>query len=261
LIGESIAMPDASAHGKVLLVTGGSRGIGAATARLAGARGYRVAVNFRQDAAAAEAVVRDIEAGGGEAAAFQADTAVEAEIVGLFDAVDRRFGRLTHFVNNAGIVGRGGKLADADAESIRAVLDTNLFGAILAAREAVRRMSTARGGQGGAIVNLSSRASEIGAPGEFVWYAASKGGVDSFTIGLAREVAAEGIRVNAVAPGLIDTEMQAQGGDPKRLERLMPTIPMGRAGTPDETAEAILWLLSDAASYVTGSILKVGGGR
>jgi NAD(P)-dependent dehydrogenase (short-subunit alcohol dehydrogenase family) len=245
----------------ILLVTGGSRGIGAATARLAGRRGYRVAISFRSDEAAAAAVVRDIEAAGGEAVAFRADTGLENDILALFEAVDRRFGRITHLVNNAGVAGRASRLADADAATIRAVIDVNLVGAMLVAREAVRRMSTARGGEGGAIVNISSRAAGLGAAGEFVWYAASKGGIESFTTGLAREVATEGIRVNAVAPGLIDTEMQLQGGDPQRLARLLPGVPMQRAGTADETAEAILWLLSDAASYVTGTVLHVSGGR
>ncbi len=245
----------------ILLVTGGSRGIGAATARLAGGRGYRVAISFRSDEEAAAAVVRGIEAAGGEAAAFRADTSAEPDILALFEAVDARFGRLTHLVNNAGVAGRASRLADADAGTIRAVVEVNLVGAMLVAREAVRRMSTARGGQGGAIVNISSRAAGLGAGGEFVWYAASKGGIESFTTGLAHEVATEGIRVNAVAPGLIDTEMQLQGGDPQRLARLLPGVPMQRAGTAEETAEAILWLLSDAASYVTGTVLHVSGGR
>lgn len=246
---------------RILLVTGGSRGIGAASARAAARAGYKVAINYVNDAKAADALAKEIQKAGGAAVPIKADVAREDEIVRLFETVDRELGRLTHLVNNAGIVSRASKFADVDAETIRRVVDVNVTGAMLVAREAVRRMSTARGGKGGAIVNLSSVAATLGAPGEFVWYAASKGAIDSFTVGLSREVAKEGIRVNAVAPGLIDTDIHAAGGQPDRIARMGPTIPLGRAGTAEETAAAILWLLSEEASYVTGTIVRVSGGR
>ena len=244
-----------------LLITGGSRGIGAATAKLAAARGWRVCFSYAQDARAAAEVVRAIEAAGGKALAVRADVRREQEIVGLFDAAERAFGPVAGLVNNAGITGRIGPLPEAAPEMIREVVDTNVTGAILCAREAVKRMSIARGGQGGAIVNLSSGAATLGSPGEYVHYAASKGAIDTFTLGLAREVAREGIRVNAVAPGLVVTDIHAAGGEPGRPERLAPTIPMGRPGAAEEIAEPILFLLSPAASYITGAVLRVAGGR
>jgi NAD(P)-dependent dehydrogenase (short-subunit alcohol dehydrogenase family) len=244
-----------------LIVTGASRGIGAAIARLAGTRGWVVAVNFSTGEAEAQRVVGDIVASGGRAVAIHADIAREDDIVRLFETAERELGAIKGLVNNAAITGGLARVEDVSAAAIQKTLAVNVAGAMLCAREAVRRMSTRRGGTGGAIVNISSRAAHTGSAGEWVHYAASKGAIDSFTIGLAREVATEGIRVNAVAPGLVDTELHAANGDPGRLQRLMPTIPMGRAGTPDEIAEAVLWLLSPASSYVTGAILEVGGGR
>lgn len=245
---------------KILLITGGSRGIGAATARLAARQGYDVAVNYVGNEKAAHEVVADIEKNNARGIAIQGDMASETDIRRMFEAVDK-FGKLTHLVNNAGIVGKGGRFADADAGMMRQVIDLNVTGAILVAQEAVRRMSTKHGGKGGAIVNLGSMASTLGAPGEYVWYAASKGAMDSFTIGLSREVAAEGIRVNSVAPGLIDTEIHASGGEPGRIGRLRSMIPMGREGSAQEVAEAILYLLSEQASYVVGTNVRISGGR
>lgn len=245
---------------KVVLITGGSRGIGAATARLAARQGYDVAINYLDNEKAANEVVADVESSNARAIAIQGDMARDADIRRMFEAVDR-FGRLTHLVNNAGIVGRNGRLADADPEMMRRVIDVNVTGALLVAREAVRRISAKSGGKGGAIVNLGSIASTLGAPGEYVWYAASKGAIDALTIGLAREVAAEGIRVNAVAPGLIDTDIHAAGGQPDRIARLRALIPAGREGKAEEVAQAILYLLSDQASYVMGTTLRVSGGR
>ncbi len=246
---------------KVLLITGGSRGIGAATARAAAKDGYHVAVNYLRDEKAANQLIDEIRGAGGKAVAIQGDVARELDIKGLFAAVDRELGQLTHLVNNAGIVGRAARLVDADPSMIREVIDLNVTGAILVAREALRRMAPSAGGQGGAIVNLSSMAATLGSPGEYTWYAASKGAIDSLTVGLAREAAKDGIRVNAVAPGLIDTDIHASGGQPDRIARLGASVPLGRAGTAEETANAILWLLSDAASYVTGTIIRVSGGR
>lgn len=249
-----------SAHG-TLVVTGASRGIGAAVARLGAKHGYAVAVNFSTGGREAERIVADIRAGGGRALAVHADISREEAIVNLFQTAERELGPIQGLVNNAGITAGFARVEDVSAEAIEKVLAVNVTGAILCAREAVRRMSTHRGGAGGAIVNISSRAAHTGAAGEWVHYAASKGAVDSFTIGLAREVANEGIRVNAVAPGLTDTGLHATSGEPGRLERLRGTIPMARAGMPQEIAAAVLWLLSPAASYVTGAVLAVGGGR
>lgn len=243
-----------------LIITGASRGIGAAVARLA-ARQYSVVVNYARDEAAASEVVRQLIAAGGRAVAVQADVSVEKDVERLFAEAEKQLGPVRALVNNAGITG---SLSWADAirsEMLARVFAVNVTGTILCSREAVRRMSTGNGGSGGAIVNVSSRASEIGGAGEWVHYAASKGAVDTFTIGLAREVAAEGIRVNAVSPGLISTELHAAAGAPDRLERMAPTIPMKRAGTAEEVAEGIMWLLSPAASYVTGVILPISGGR
>lgn len=244
-----------------LIVTGASRGIGAATAQLAGARGYAVAVNFSTAEAEAKKVENEIIRNGGRALVIRADVSREKEIVELFQTAERELGPITALVNNAGITGGFARVEDVTAEQIEKTFAVNVAGAILCAREAVRRMSTRRGGKGGAIVNISSLATRTGAAGEWVHYAASKGAIDSFTLGLAREVASEGIRVNAVSPGLAETDIHAANGEPGRLQRLMPTIPMKRAGQPHEIAEGVLWLLSPAASYVTGSILEIGGGR
>lgn len=245
----------------ILLVTGGSRGIGAAIARLAAARGYAVCLSYRSNAAAADAVVADIERAGGEAIAVAADVASEADVLRLFETVDTRLGRLSALVNNAGILEQQTTVLKMDAGRLQRVLATNVIGAFLCAREAVRRMSTRHGGKGGAIVNVSSMASRLGSPGEYVDYAASKGAIDSMTIGLAREVAAEDIRVNAVRPGVIYTDIHASGGEPGRVDRVKSAVPMQRGGTAEEVARAILWLLSDEASYTTGAFIDVSGGR
>jgi NAD(P)-dependent dehydrogenase (short-subunit alcohol dehydrogenase family) len=246
---------------RVMIVTGGGRGIGAATARLAAAQGYAVCVNYASNREAADEVVAGIAGSGGNAIAVQADVAVEAEVVRLFAETDRVLGRVTALVNNAGILQRQMRVEQMDAARIGRVFAVNVTGSFLCAREAVKRMSTRRGGAGGAIVNVSSRASRLGSPGEYVDYAASKAAVDTLTIGLAKEVAAEGIRVNAVAPGIIDTEIHASGGEPGRVDRVKGSIPMQRGGTAEEVAKAILWLLSDEASYTTGALIDVSGGR
>jgi NAD(P)-dependent dehydrogenase (short-subunit alcohol dehydrogenase family) len=245
----------------VMLVTGGSRGIGAATAMLAARRGYAVCVNYRRDRDAADEVVRRIEAGGGVAIAVAADVSQESEVVRLFGTLDATLGPITALVNNAGILERQARVEDMTADRLYRVLATNVVGYFLCAREAVRRMSTRHGGRGGAIVNVSSAASRLGSAGEYVDYAASKGATDTLTIGLAQEVAAEGIRVNAVRPAFIHTDIHAAGGEPGRVERVAPSVPMRRGGHPDEVARAILWLLSEEASYSTGAFIEVAGGR
>jgi NAD(P)-dependent dehydrogenase (short-subunit alcohol dehydrogenase family) len=244
-----------------LIVTGASRGIGAAIARLAGERGFSVAVNFATCKAEAEAVAQQIVSAGGRASVIQADVAREPDVVQLFKTAERELGAIKGLVNNAAITGGFSRVDAVSASALAQVMAVNVTGAIVCAREAVRRMSIRHGGSGGAIVNISSRAAKTGSAGEWVHYAASKGAIDSFTIGLAREVATEGIRVNAVAPGLIETGLHAANGDPDRLQRLATTIPMERAGTAVEVADGVLWLLSPAASYTTGAILEIGGGR
>lgn len=246
--------------GAVLVVTGGSRGIGAATVRLGAARGYAVCVNYRHDAGAAETVVGEVAAAGGRAVAVRADVSREEEVVRLFAEVDAALGAVTALVNNAGILEPQIRVEEMTAARLERVLATNVTGAFLCAREAVRRMSTRHGGRGGAIVNVSSAASRLGSPGEYVDYAASKGAVDTLTVGLAREVAAEGIRVNAVRPAFIYTDIHASGGEPGRVERVKDAVPMRRGGHPEEVAHAILWLLSGEAAYTTGSFVEVSGG-
>jgi NAD(P)-dependent dehydrogenase (short-subunit alcohol dehydrogenase family) len=246
---------------RVAIITGASRGIGAATAVLAGRRGYAVCVNYVRNAAAANAVVDAIRQAGGEAVAVAADVSRAEEVETLFDAVDRQLGTVTALVNNAAVLERQASLVDIDAKRLQRVFATNVFGPFACAREAVKRMSTKRGGPGGAIVNVSSAAARIGSPGEYVDYAASKGALETLTLGLAKEVAGEGIRVNAVRPGHIYTEMHASGGEPGRVDRVKAFVPMKRGGQPEEVANAILWLLSDEASFVTGTILDVTGGR
>jgi len=244
----------------VMLVTGGGRGIGAATARLAAQRGYSVCVNYLRNRDAAQEVVRAIEKDGGRAKAVAGDVAREADVIRMFDEA-ATLGRLDALVNNAGILERQTRLDDMEAARFERVFATNITGAFLCAREAVRRMSTRHGGKGGAIVNVSSMASRLGSPGEYVDYAASKGAIDALTIGLAKEVAAEGIRVNAVRPGVIYTEIHASGGEPGRVDRVKSAVPMQRGGQPEEVARAILWLASGEASYSTGTFIDVSGGR
>ena len=247
---------------EVLLVTGGGRGIGAATALEAAARGYAVCVNYVANRAAAERVVGEVAKRGGRAIAIAADVSVEPDVERLFRTLDEaKLGRLRVLVNNAGIVGRQSRVDGMDAGRLGRMFGTNVIGSFLCAREAIRRMSTRHGGAGGVIVNVSSAASRIGSPGEYVDYAATKGAVDTFTVGLAAEVAAEGIRVNAVRPGFIYTAMHAKGGEPNRVDRVKTMVPMQRGGQPEEVAAVILWLLSDEASFVTGTILDVSGGR
>ena len=246
---------------KTIVVTGGSRGIGRAVALQAGALGWSVGVGYRDDRAAAEEVVERIESSGGRAVATAGDVAVEADVLGLFDAIEEALGPLDGAVVNAGIAGPPSRLVDKDEEQIRRTVEVNLVGALLCARDAARRLATSRGGRGGSIVLVSSAASRLGAPNEYVDDAASKGGMDSLALGLAREMATDGVRVNAVRPGVIETDIHASTGVPDRAARLAPLIPVGRAGTADEVAHAIIWLLSDAASYTTGALLDVSGGR
>lgn len=250
-----------SAQGKVLLVTGGSRGIGAAICRLAAKARYRVAVNYASNVNAADALVAEIKAAGGEAFAVKGDVGNEADVLGMFAAVDAAYGRLDAFVNNAGIVDMKARVDEMDVARLERMMRINVVGSILCAREAVKRMSSLHGGKGGAIVNISSAAASLGSPGEYVDYAASKGAIDTFTIGLAKEVATEGVRVNAVRPGIIDTEIHASGGQPDRVAAIRGLVPMKREGKAEEVAHAVIWLLSDEASYTTGSILNVSGGR
>jgi NAD(P)-dependent dehydrogenase (short-subunit alcohol dehydrogenase family) len=245
----------------VALITGSGRGIGAATAKLAAKRGYAVCVNYLKNEERASEVVADIRSGGGKAILVQADTANEDEVARLFARVDVELGPLTALVNNAGITGRAGRLESFDARAMRRVLDVNLVGAMLCAQQAVKRMSTKNGGAGGAIVNVSSLAATLGGANQWIPYAAAKGATNSFTLGLAKEVAAEGIRVNAISPGLIDTEIHAEAGIGDRLQKVIPMVPMGRLGSAEECAEAILWLMSGEAAYMIGSILTLSGGR
>jgi NAD(P)-dependent dehydrogenase (short-subunit alcohol dehydrogenase family) len=245
----------------IILITGGSRGIGAATARLAAARGYRVAFTYLQREETARALVDEIERGGGTALALRADVGVEADVRRVFDEVDARLGTLTALVNNAGVLEQQMRLDQMDVARWRRVLTTNVIGSFVCAREAVTRMSTRHGGTGGAIVNLSSMASVIGGANEYIDYAASKGAVDSMTVGLAREIATEGVRVNCVRPGPVRTEIHASGGEPGRVDRIKTAIPMQRGGEPEEVAATVMWLLSDEASYITGALIDVSGGR
>jgi NAD(P)-dependent dehydrogenase (short-subunit alcohol dehydrogenase family) len=245
----------------VMIVTGGGRGIGAATARLAAKKGYAVCVNYLLDRTAAESVVHEIRSAEGRAIAVAGDVASEKDVLNLFQESDRSLGQLTALVNNAGIVERQSRVEAMDAARLQRMFATNVIGPFLCAREAIKRMSTKHGGKGGAIVNLSSGAARLGSPGEYVDYAASKGAIDTMTIGLAKELAADGIRVNCVRPGFVHTDIHAAGGEPDRIERLRDSIPMKRGGKPEEVARAILWLLSDEASYSTGAILDVTGGR
>ena len=245
----------------VVLVTGGSRGIGAASALLAARHGFAVAVNYSAHSLAADEVVRQIRAAGGTAITVQADVAVEAQVMAMFEKVDAKLGRLSALVNNAGVVDLASRVDGMSVQRIRRMFDINVLGSFICAREAVLRMSTRHGGAGGAIVNVSSVAARLGGPGQYVDYAASKGAIDSFTVGLAKEVATEGIRVNAVRPGIIETEIHASGGQPERAREMAPLVPMQRAGSAEEVAKAIVWLLSGDASYTTGAVIDVAGGR
>ncbi|MEX0827712.1 MAG: SDR family oxidoreductase [Haliea sp.] len=246
---------------KVIVITGGSRGIGAATVRLAAACGYYVCVNYHKNQTAAHAVVDEVEASGGKAIAVAADISLESDVKNLFKVVDEKMGPIAALVNNAGILERQMRVEDIDAARLNRILAANVVGSFLCAREAVKRMSIKHGGQGGAIVNVSSAASRLGSAGEYVDYAASKGAIDTLTIGLSREVAEEGIRVNAVRPAFIYTDMHADGGEPGRVDRIKESLPMKRGGHPTEVANAIMWLLSDEASYTTGTFIELAGGR
>ena len=246
---------------RVMLITGASRGIGAATARLAAQQGYALCLNYHQRADAANAVLEQVLGLGVTAIAVKADVADETQVLHMFDVIDREFGRLDVLVNNAGMLEQQMRLEQMDAARWSRVLGANVIGSFLCAREAIKRMSTRHGGQGGAIVNLSSVAARLGAPGEYIDYAAAKGAIDSMTLGLAKEVASEGIRVNAVRPGVIHTDIHAAGGEPDRVERVKASVPMGRGGQAEEIAEAILWLASEKASYASGALLDVAGGR
>jgi NAD(P)-dependent dehydrogenase (short-subunit alcohol dehydrogenase family) len=243
--------------GKILLITGGSRGIGAATARCAAAQGYVVAINYKSDEKAAASVVDSIAKAGGKAIAIKGDMGVESDVARVFETVDSKLGRLTHLVYNSGITGKNSRVEDVSTQTLREVMDVNVMGAFWCARAAIPRISKNKGGAGGAIVLISSVATEIGSAGEYVWYAASKGAIDTMTIGLARELVGDSIRVNAVSPGLIATDIH----EPGRLDRVSPMVPMKRPGTPDEIAQSVVFLLSDASSYTTGAILRVSGGR
>ena len=245
----------------IALITGGSRGIGAATALLAAQKGFAVAVNYTANALAADEVVRQIRAGGGTAITVQGDVGIEADILAMFDKVDAKLGPLTALVNNAGVVDVASRVDAMSAARLKRMFDINVLGSMICAREAVKRMSTKHGGAGGTIVNLSSVAAKLGGPGQYVDYAASKGAIDTFTIGLAKEVALEGIRVNAVRPGIIETDIHASGGEPNRARQMAPMVPMQRAGTALEVAQAIAWLMTDESSYCTGTIIDVAGGR
>ncbi|MES2879056.1 MAG: SDR family oxidoreductase [Pseudomonadota bacterium] len=245
----------------IALITGGSRGIGAATALLAAQQGYAVAVNYTANEAAANGIVQQIRASGGQAIAVQADVAQEAQVLAMFATIDAQLGRLTALVNNAGVVDVAARVDEMSVARLKRMFDINVVGSIVCAREAVKRMSPRHGGAGGAIVNVSSVAARLGGAGQYVDYAASKGAIESFTVGLAKEVIQEKIRVNAVQPGIIETEIHASGGQPGRVQQMAPLLPMQRAGTAQEVAQAIMWLLSDAASYTTGTLLDVSGGR
>ena len=246
---------------QLVLITGGSRGIGAATALLAARHGYAVAVNYAANSLAADEVVRQIRQAGGQAMAVHADVANEAQVMAMFEKIDARFGRLSALVNNAGVVDQTTRVEAITLARLQRMFEINVFGSFMCAREAVRRMSTRHGGAGGAIVNVSSVAARLGAPGQYVDYAAAKGAIDTFTVGLAKEVAAEGIRVNAVRPGIIETDIHASGGLPDRARDMAPQVPMQRAGSAEEVAESIVWLLGESSSYTTGALLDVTGGR
>jgi len=246
---------------KIILVTGGSRGIGAATSILAAKKGYDVCVNYRQNKLAAEQVVAQVQESGQESIAVKADVSLENEVLDLFERIDKKLGRVTALVNNAGILETQMRLEQMDVARLNRIFATNITGCFLCAREAVRRMSTANGGSGGAIVNVSSGASRLGSPGEYIDYAASKGAIDTLTIGLSKEVAEQRIRVNAVRPGFIYTDIHASGGEPNRVERVKKAVPMKRGGNPEEVASAILWLLSEEASYTTGTFIDITGGK
>jgi NAD(P)-dependent dehydrogenase (short-subunit alcohol dehydrogenase family) len=246
---------------KIVLITGGSRGIGAATALLAAHQGYAVAVNYAANSLAADEVVRTIRADGGTAITVQADVAVESQVLAMFNKVDAKLGRLTALVNNAGVVDVASRVDAMDVARLQRMFNTNVLGSFVCAREAVKRMSTRYGGMGGSIVNVSSAAARMGSPGQYVDYAASKGAIDTFTMGLAKEVALEGIRVNAVRPGIIDTDIHASGGQPERAQQMAPQVPMQRPGTAQEVAQAIVWLMGTDSSYTTGTLLDVAGGR